>query len=44
MVCLSTPDVFFAIGQFYESFAQVEDEEAIRILKKCRGDAGSGRS
>jgi putative phosphoribosyl transferase len=37
MVCLSTPDDFYAIGQFYENFVQVEDEEAIEILKRCRG-------
>ncbi len=37
MVCLLIPEYFFAIGQFYESFAQVEDEEAIRILKECSG-------
>jgi predicted phosphoribosyltransferase len=36
-VCLLTPDMFFAIGQFYENFAQVEDEEAIGILERCRG-------
>ncbi|MEW6035721.1 MAG: phosphoribosyltransferase family protein [Candidatus Micrarchaeota archaeon] len=36
-VCLLTPDLFFAIGQFYENFAQVEDEEAIAILERCRG-------
>lgn len=37
VVCLETPEPFFAIGQFYESFPQVEDEEAIEILKRCRG-------
>ena len=36
VVCLSTPDMFFAIGQFYEDFTQVEDEEAMAILEKCR--------
>ena len=35
IVCLETPFPFFAIGQFYESFPQVEDEEAIAILRKC---------
>jgi putative phosphoribosyl transferase len=37
MVCLSRPQQFFAIGQFYENFAQVEDEEAIGILRECSG-------
>lgn len=35
-ICLLTPDSFFAIGQFYEDFTQVEDGEAIAILEKCR--------
>ncbi|MCI0503944.1 phosphoribosyltransferase [Candidatus Micrarchaeota archaeon] len=36
MVCLEQPSLFHAIGAFYEDFAQVEDEEAIAILKRCR--------
>ena len=36
MVCLSMPEYFYAIGQFYENFVQVEDEEAIEILRRCR--------
>lgn len=36
VVCISIPETFFAIGQFYENFVQVEDKEAIGILKKCR--------
>lgn len=35
MVCLFRPQYFYAIGQFYENFVQVEDEEAIAILKEC---------
>lgn len=30
---LETPSFFWAIGQFYENFPQVEDEEVINILK-----------
>lgn len=30
---LETPTFFFAIGQFYETFPQVEDEEVVKILK-----------
>ncbi|MEM3401382.1 MAG: phosphoribosyltransferase [Nitrososphaerota archaeon] len=37
VVCLSTPEPFFAIGQFYEEFEQVEDEEVIRLLSARRG-------
>lgn len=32
VVCLETPEPFFAIGEFYENFEQVEDEEVKRIL------------
>ncbi len=36
IICLLVPPDFYAIGQFYDSFPQVEDEEAIAILKKCQ--------
>ena len=36
VTCLETPDYFFAIGQFYEEFEAVEDEEAIRLLERGR--------
>lgn len=32
IVCLSTPELFYAIGEFYVNFEQVEDEEVKRIL------------
>jgi predicted phosphoribosyltransferase len=32
VVCLYAPDDFYAVGQFYRQFGQVDDEEAIRIL------------
>jgi len=32
VVCLLTPETFWAIGQFYEDFTQVEDEEVIKLL------------
>jgi len=31
-VCLSTPKNFIGVGQFYEDFTPVEDEEVIRLL------------
>lgn len=34
VVCLETPDLFFAVGQGYENFTQVEDAEAIAILRE----------
>ena len=32
MVCLSSPDNFYAVGQFYADFPQVTDEEVIACL------------
>ncbi len=32
VVCLETPEPFFAIGEFYSEFEQVEDDEVKRIL------------
>lgn len=31
-LCLMTPDDFFAVGQFYDEFNQVDDNEVIRLL------------
>jgi len=32
VVCLETPAIFYAVGQFYEVFTQVDDEEVIAML------------
>ncbi|MCC6870701.1 MAG: phosphoribosyltransferase [Burkholderiales bacterium] len=32
LVCLDAPPEFFAVGQFYREFAQVEDDEVIKLL------------
>lgn len=32
IVCLEIPALFYAVGQFYEMFAQVSDEEVIALL------------
>lgn len=34
--CLLTPSDFEAISQFYDDFQQVEDEEAVRLLRESR--------
>jgi len=34
MVCLSTPVIFNAVGQFYINFNQVSDKEVIELLNK----------
>lgn len=33
VVCLLCPEDFWAIGQFYEDFTQVKDEEVVEILR-----------
>jgi putative phosphoribosyl transferase len=38
VICLETPEPFFAIGQFYSEFDQVEDEEVRRILDSSRAE------
>ena len=32
VVCLHAPEMFYAVGQFYQSFPQVSDEEVIALL------------
>ena len=36
MVCVVTPEPFDAIGQFYDDFSQVEDEEVVELLARCQ--------
>ncbi|MFM8415130.1 MAG: phosphoribosyltransferase [Planctomycetota bacterium] len=33
LVCLEEPDAFWAIGQFYRDFAQVEDARVVELLR-----------
>ncbi|HBU30399.1 MAG: phosphoribosyl transferase [Lysobacterales bacterium RIFOXYA1_FULL_68_6] len=35
VVCLSTPEFFQAVGQFYADFPQVDDDEVIDILRQA---------
>ncbi len=34
MLCLDAPEMFYAVGQFYQSFPQVSDEEVVALLKE----------
>jgi predicted phosphoribosyltransferase len=43
-VCLLTPKDFWAIGQFYEDFTQVEDEEVVRLLREFAPESGGQTS
>ena len=35
IVCLETPENFFAIGQFYEDFHQLGDDEVMALLERA---------
>lgn len=37
MVCLESPENFYAVGQFYLDFAQVEDDEVTELLVEGPG-------
>ena len=41
VVCLYTPELFMAVGQFFDDFAQVTDEQAIAILRQVHPTVGS---
>ena len=34
VVCLITPENFYAVGQFYQHFAQVSDDEVVALLAR----------
>lgn len=38
VICLSTPVNFQAVGQFYDEFDQVNDQEVVALLKKANED------
>jgi predicted phosphoribosyltransferase len=39
VVCLLAPEEFWAIGQFYEDFTQVEDEQVVQLLREFASTA-----
>ncbi len=36
IVCLATPEPFYAVGQFYRHFEQTSDEEVFEIMERSR--------
>ncbi|RPI41433.1 MAG: phosphoribosyltransferase [Betaproteobacteria bacterium] len=44
VVCLQTPADFYAVGQFYRDFRQVEDEEVISLLAQSGTSAPERRA
>jgi putative phosphoribosyl transferase len=35
IACVKVPETFYALGQFYEDFAQVSDREVNELLKSA---------
>src|ERR1051326_4883139 len=44
VVCLTTPDPFYAVGPHYRDFRQTEDAEVVRLLEEARQWAGAASS
>jgi hypothetical protein len=44
IVCLLAPEEFMAVGQFYEDFTQVEDEEVVALLREFARTAPVGEA
>ncbi len=42
LVCLSTPASFFAIGEFYDDFSQMSDEEVLDCLARAAPSEAEG--
>jgi putative phosphoribosyl transferase len=42
LICVATPEPFFAIGQFYDDFAQTTDAEVAACLARASAAAGAG--
>jgi putative phosphoribosyl transferase len=40
VVCLYAPEEFYAVGQFYRNFSQVEDDEVVELLRRAENAAG----
>lgn len=36
VICLSTPEFFMAVGEFYRSFPQLTDEDVVECIRKSR--------
>jgi predicted phosphoribosyltransferase len=41
VVCLQTPAFFYAVGQFYHRFPQVDDDEVVALLRPISGRSSS---
>ena len=43
VVCIAMPEVFFAIGQWYEDFSQITDEQVAEMLERAAHSDGCSR-
>ncbi|WP_112470411.1 phosphoribosyltransferase family protein [Streptomyces triticisoli] len=43
LICLATPPDFFAVGQFYADFAQLDDEDVVAFLHQAAGRSSADR-
>jgi len=45
LVCVEVPEPFYGVGQFYQDFSQVSDEEVVQFLQHAiRPDAGKRKA
>jgi putative phosphoribosyl transferase len=42
IVCLATPEPFYAVGAHYQDFTQTDDEEVVRLLAEARQWSAAG--
>ncbi|MFF3766517.1 phosphoribosyltransferase family protein [Streptomyces sp. NPDC001922] len=42
LVCLSTPSAFYAVGEWYQDFAQTPDRDVVDLLARAAPDTGAG--
>jgi predicted phosphoribosyltransferase len=43
LICLHAPAAFWAVGQFYESFDPVEDNQVVELLREFAPAAHTGK-
>jgi predicted phosphoribosyltransferase len=41
VVCLYSPEVYYAVGQGYRDFSQTSDEEVVRLLDEAQRQSGA---
>jgi putative phosphoribosyl transferase len=44
VICLATPEPFYAVGLWYRDFTQTTDQEVVDLLARAARAAGAERS